>query len=164
MAKKATHLLTEVSISQLSRDTGFHRQTIRNAIAAAGVKAAREVGGNPRYLLKDVLPVLYQGQGDAFDPDKLKPFERKAFYQAEREKLSLQVDRGELVSSLEVEQEQGRILKIMAQALDTLPDVLERDVGLSPQQAIRVEGHCDELRNALYKELTDADSTAEASA
>jgi len=164
MAKKATQLLTEVSISQLSRDTGFHRQTIRKAIADAKVEPARMIGGNPRYFLKDLLPVLYQGQGGQGDPDKLKPFERKAHYQAEREKLSLQVERGELLSSIEVEQEQGRILKIVAQGLDTLPDVLERDVGLSPQQAMKVEEHVDEIRSALYEEMIDADSAAQASA
>jgi hypothetical protein len=94
----------------------------------------------------------------------LPPLERKAHYQAEHEKLRLQTERGELVPSLEVEQGHGQIFAIVSQAFDTLPDVLERDVGLTTAQLVRLERLLDEAREALYQALNadedDADSAA----
>jgi hypothetical protein len=75
--------------------------------------------------------------------------------------------RGELVPSLEVEQGHGQIFAISTQMADTLPDVLERDVGLTPLQLARVEKHLDEWREALYQRLIEgreddgADSAAQ---
>jgi 2-keto-4-pentenoate hydratase len=88
----------------------------------------------------------------------LKPFERKAFFQAEREKLHLQAERGDLVPSIDVEQRYASRNKLIDLALETGADVLERDVGLTPAQAARLEKHLDELRMTLYRILVDDDA------
>jgi len=135
------------------------RDVLRRVLTEAGVQPAGKKSGHPVYAAKAVVDawVKHLTGGEAADPDALRPFERKAHYQAEHEKLRLQVERGELVPSIEVEQGHGRIFAIATQAFDTLPDVLERDVGLSPLQLVRVEKHLDETREALYQALIEGE-------
>jgi hypothetical protein len=156
---KVRQLGVHLNLSQIASEFGVARETARNRLDAAGVMAV-DGGRHPTYRLRDVLAAFTGEEG--FDPDKLKPWERKAHYQAEHEKLRLQIERGELVPALEVEQGHGQIFAIVTQAYDTLPDVLERDVGLNAMQLARVEKHLDEAREALYQALNagedDADS------
>lgn len=88
------------------------------------------------------------------DPDKLEPFKRKAHYMAETEKLQLQRMRGDLVPRIEVEQEQGRIAKIVGEGLETLPDIMERDSGATPKQLAKMQEVIDRLRTQFYEALT----------
>lgn len=154
----------EWSISQFSLNTGFQRETIRKRFADAAVKSTSKFRGYPLYRPIDGLQILYQTVDGVVDPDKLKPFERRAYYQGELDKLKLQAERGELVPSFESEREQSRVIKILVQHLDTLPDVLERDVGMTPKQLVRVEQVVDETREAMYRDVIggeDADSATE---
>lgn len=91
---------------------------------------------------------------EGIDPDKLEPFKRKAHYLAEAEKLNLEKQRGELVPRIEVEQEQGRIAKIVNGVLETATDILERDAGLTPKQAHKLQESIDRLREQIAHELT----------
>lgn len=152
---KVRQLGVHLNLSQIASEFGVARETARKRLDDAGVQASETRGGHPVYRLREVLEA-FAGE-DGFDPDKLKPWERKAHYQAEHEKLRLQVERGELVPSIEVEQGEAAIFKIVTQGLETLPDVLERDVGLSPLQLARVERHLDEYREALYRALNEGD-------
>ena len=87
------------------------------------------------------------------NPDKLEPFKRRAHYQAEMDKIRLQRDRGELVPAVEVEQAYAEVFTILAQALDTLPDVLERDAAATPAQLVVIEATIDKAREQLYQRL-----------
>jgi len=154
----------EWSISQFWLNTGFARETVRKRFAEAGLKASRTVKGYPVYLAADGLPVLFYTQDGELDPDKLKPFERRAYYQSELEKLKLQQEKGELVPSFEVENQLAKLCKIVVRGLDTLPDTIERDVGASSTQLALIEKLLDELRAQMYTELVsdeDADSATE---
>lgn len=144
------------SLGTWAAELGTTRDVLRRVVSEAGVVPAGKKSGHPIYRGRDVC-AAWAGmhQREAGDPDKLPPMERKAHYQAEHEKLRLQMERAELVPSLEVEQGHGQIFAIVAQAYDTLPDVLERDVGLSPAQLARVEKALDEQREALYQALND---------
>ena len=133
------------------------RDVFRRILSERGVQPAGKRGGHPVYRARDVLKALTSDFDGADDPDKLKPWERKAHYQAEHEKLRLQVERGELVPAIEVERGHGQIFAITTQGIDTLPDVLERDVGLTPLQLARVEKHLDEMREALYQALIEGE-------
>ena len=157
----------EWSISQFWLNTGFARETVRKRFAEAGLKPSRTVKGYPVYMASDGLPVLFYMQDGELDPDKLKPFERRAYYQGELDKLKLQVERGELVPSFEVEAQMARLFKLITRALDTLPDILERDVGMTNRQLERMDRLLDELRTALYGEIAgdpDAAGTVQAGA
>src|SRR5262245_52991698 len=127
---------TEVSFSlgTWAAQAGLSRDVMRRIVTEQGVQPSGKRSGHPLYAATDIIRALLANAGASDDPDKLKPWERKAHYQAEHEKLRLQVERGELVPSIEVERGHGQIFAIATQCFDTLPDVLERDVGLSPLQ------------------------------
>lgn len=163
---ESVELFHGMSISQLARISGRARETVGQRLEAAGVAPCGKRGGYPIYRPPDALAAIFQTIGDDVDPDKLRPFERNAWYKAEREKLHLELERGDVVPALEVERQFGALFKVLVQGLDTLPDVLERDVGATPKQLTRIEKHLDELRNSLYTEVVtdDADSADEKSA
>lgn len=154
-----------LSISQIAAEFGVTRETAAKRIDEAGIKPAGMRGGYPVYRLRDVLPAILQNTNGEMDPDKLKPFERRAFYQGELDKLKLQFERGESVPVFEVETGYAMLMKIARRALETLPDVLERDAGLSKQQLTRVDKLCDETLADMHRELmqrvNDADSATE---
>jgi uncharacterized protein HemX len=157
--------LSGMSISQLASLTGLARETVRKRLVEAGLQPSDTRKGHAVYRPREALPALYQMAGEYFDPDRLKPLERHAHYKAEREKLHLQMERGDVVPSIEVEQKFAGLIKILTQGLETLPDVVERDVGATPVQLARIERAVDELRDALYQQVVsdedDADGSAE---
>lgn len=156
MALAATPV--EQSLGTWAAALGVTRDVLRRVLADAGVQPSGKKSGHPAYALRDVLEAWISNiTGGAPDPDSLRPMERKLHYQAEHEKLRLQVERGELVPSIEVERGHGLIFAIVAQCFDTLPDVLERDVGLNSLQLTRAERHLDEAREALYQKLIEGD-------
>lgn len=145
-----------LSIRAFADETSMDRATVVKRLAAANVQPSGKRGGHPVYRLRDLLQaaVVTTDEGD-LDPDKLKPFERHAWYKAEREKLQLQVERGELLPSLHVEQRYASMFKLVSEMFDTLPDVLERDCGATPMQLAKIEQRVDEVREELYSHLVE---------
>jgi hypothetical protein len=90
------------------------------------------------------------------DPDKLEPFKRKAHYQAELDKLKLQTERGELTPRIQTEEMLAHAFKILGHELETIPDILERDTGATPQQLVKIEAIVDEAREQIYERLVVA--------
>jgi hypothetical protein len=138
------------SIRAFAEEFGVDRDTLSRRITEGGVAAAGSERGHPVYRLRDLHRVAF---GTETDPDKLDPFRRKAHYQCELEKLRLAQERRELIPRIEAEQEQARNMKIIARTFDTLPDVLERDVGLSGVALSRVERALDVARIELHRQL-----------
>lgn len=144
------------SVSQFSAETGRARETITRRIGNAGVKAWGK--GHTKnglvYRCRDVFPLLYStDDSGAVDPDKLEPHTRLSHFKAEKAKIDLQVAAKELIPRDDYLAELSRVLKLVKQAFDTLPDVLERDCGLTPDQVARVEATCDPVRDALAEEI-----------
>lgn len=102
-------------------------------------------------IFRRVLGVESDGNGD--DPKKLPPRDRLDHYRAERERLKLEQETRSLIPATEVEVAIGVALKAIAQALETLPDVLERDAALSPDGAALVRSVLDSERDGLYSRL-----------
>lgn len=146
-----------VSISQASEETGMTRETVSRRIAGAGLLPSGQRGGSPVYRLRDVIGVLYGGVSESGELDISKiadPFKRKAAVQAEREAIELAEKRGELIQALDQELESARVMKLFAQTMDAIPDILERDCGLGAEQVQRVEDELDKLREALADGLS----------
>ena len=147
-----------LSITQFSEETGMTRETVSKRIDAANLTPAGTKGGNPVYRLRDLLrSVLMSDEDGQIDPSKMRPFERRAHYQAELEALTLATKRGELVPSFEVEERQAEIFKVVGEFFDTLPDVLERDCGASPLLLAKIEKRLDEVREQMYERLSEDD-------
>lgn len=148
-----------VSISTIAAEFAITRETAAKRIAEARIAPSGKRGGYPVYRLKDVVPALIgslDGSGRE-DPERLDPYRRQAHYKAALDRLKLEQETRELIPRIECEQEQARILRIVALALDTLPDVVERDCGGTAAQVQRIERAVDECREALYGELSEDD-------
>lgn len=150
-----------LSLRQMAEETGFDRGTIARRIDEARLKPGGKRGGHPVYRMRDVLKLLFQPGGEDFDPDELDPFKRRAYYQGELEKMKVAQERGELVPRMEVEREQARVLGRVVQFCDTLPDIIERDVGATPIQLEAIERAVDKLREDLYADLVAEDDDAD---
>jgi len=143
-----------LSVRSFSEECKKDRETIANRIRAAGIKSPRKRGGHPVYRLRDLLEVAYVlDDSGKKDPDRLPPFERHAHYKAEREKLELELERGEVVPRIEVEAGHARVAQLVAQWADSLPDVIERDCGVSQIVVAKIERCIDELREQLYERI-----------
>jgi hypothetical protein len=140
-----------LSISELSSELQQTRETIRKRFADAGVKPAGKRRNYAVFRLRDALRALLTAPGA--DPDRLDPFRRKAHFQAESAQLKLALDRGDLIRREDVEQAYAAVMKPIRLTLETLPDVLERDAGLSAQQVTRAERAIDELREHLHDDV-----------
>ena len=146
------------SVMQLSEETGRTRETITKKITIAGLAPEGRIRGYDVYRVRDVLPLLFTTSEDGtIDPDKLEPNTRLAYYRGETEKLALAAKAKSLIPAAEVEAETARWAKLVAQHLETVPDMLERDCGLKPDQIAVVEKHLDALRTSLADVLAKAD-------
>ena len=157
-----TNRRLEWSIRRLSDELGFARETIQKRLADAHVRPAGARSGNPTYLLKDVVAALVDHSagvaGDEdFDPRRLKPLDRRAWYQSEAERMSVETKAGQLIPAGEVEAEMAELARGFVQFLDTLGDQLERDVGLTAEQVDAVNKSIAKQRAALYAQLQAED-------
>lgn len=111
-----------------------------------------------KFDLRAVAEWYYGGKSSIdtseIDPEKLPPKERKDWYEGEWKRRDLQVRDGELLPASEVEVEWSSLVKTLANFLDTLFDVLERDSGLTGAQVERGRQLIDREREKLYRQLT----------
>jgi hypothetical protein len=126
-------------------------------IRDAGLVPTGELRGNPTYSISDVAQMLYGSpndqEGDAPNWDSL-PDQRKAWYQSENERIKLEKELRQLIPVEEVHREMSQLAKAAANGLDSLPDILERDLGLPPEAIERVEQVTDALREQMFLAIT----------
>ncbi|MEZ8095792.1 hypothetical protein ACED51_16965 [Photobacterium swingsii] len=103
---------------------GKHRSTIRKNLKAAGVGPVAFKGNTPLYDVVQVAPYLCKQPRKESDAPDLMGFptaaELRAFIQAEREKLSLGKDAGELVTREDYENETARSIAAIKGFADKL--------------------------------------------
>ena len=127
------------SIAQVARAMGAARETVSRKLAAAGVEPAGQRGGYPVYDLPAIV-AAFAARGGKRDPSQMTPFEARAHFQAEREKLRLGVEAGDLMPRADVSAVLGRIAGPLVRELETLPDRLERDMRVSGEVVEYVRG------------------------
>lgn len=137
----------KLNINQIAEVTGLHRQTVSQRVA--GLTPA--IGSNSKLKLYPLRDLLLSGLAEKMtaDVDSLSPADRRAFWQAENERLKYERDTGELIPAFEVSQEMSALAKAVVQTLETLPDILERDCGLPTSAVIRLQQEIDDLRDQL---------------
>ncbi|MFC6672518.1 DUF1441 family protein [Marinobacterium aestuariivivens] len=152
------------SISRIARVFCMDRKTVLRRLEDALVKPSGTRATHPVYALKDVAPALYGnvivgGQ----KPDDMIPTDRRAWYQSENERLKVEVQMGLLIPTDEVHREMSLLAKAIANLLDSIPDVLERDCGLRPEAVEHIMKICDAQREHLYQTVlaTHTDETPE---
>jgi hypothetical protein len=155
------------SISRLAELFGHTRETVSKKLKEGGATPSGKKSGYPVYKIKDVA-VLNGGASEQespdfenIDPDKLHPKDRDSWYASELKKTKLEKDKAQLLDKNEVAYKLSHTLKKVALTFDTLADVLERDVGLSPEQITKVNFIADNIRQELADSLiSDTDATS----
>ncbi|MBV6785935.1 DUF1441 family protein [Xanthomonas campestris pv. uppalii] len=148
------------SIARLADEFGMDRRTAAKRLREAGVPPSGKRGTNDIYRLADAAPALVSPSGasgseQVIDPRDLPPMERRAYYQSENERLKVETTTGLLVPAAEVEADYAELVKKVVQFFDTLPDVLERKLSLSPEQVIKAQEECDRVRQSMYEAISD---------
>ena len=95
------------------------------------------------------------------DVDAMSPNDRRAFWQAENERLKYERETGELIPAYEVAQEMSILAKSVVQQLETLPDILERDAGLQPNALMRVQQVIDDIRDQMALHIQETEHKEE---
>ena len=129
---------TEIDLwskNRIATELGIDRRTVDKYLKS--IPPTGKVRGHPGWSLRDFLVPLAKALDSGFtgegveDPDKLPPKDRKDWYQSENERVKLEKEQSTLIPAEEVRAEMANLIKPIAQALDSLPDVLERDCGVS---------------------------------
>jgi DNA-binding transcriptional MocR family regulator len=151
------------SINALADEFGIDRRTVKKRLD--GIAASGEVNGHQAWRLRDVAIAVmgpqsaFAGDPDFLDPDKLEPSDRLKHFQALREKSKWMAEERHLIPASEVEQVVATAFKSLAQSLDTLPDVLERDCAMGPDEVERAIEVVDAAREGLYQQLLEVCSS-----
>ena len=127
------------SIAQIARAMGAARETVSRKLAAAGAEPAGQRGGYPVYGLAGIV-AAFTAQGGKNDPSRMNAFELRAYFAAERDRLKLGVEAGDLLVRADVAAVLGRIAGPLVRELETLPDRLERDMRVSGEVVEYVRG------------------------
>src|SRR5690606_17484335 len=117
------------SLTQFARSFGVHVETLRRLVVEHGVESAGRRHGHALYRLRDVYAALTAGNAAVIDPDKLSPFQRRAWYQSENERMRLERERGRLLDHDDVGRSMARLMQMFVRSVETSVDVLERDAG-----------------------------------
>ena len=108
--------------------------------------------------LLEVAEWRFSGRADndgEIDPERLSPSDRKAWYEGEARRRDLQERDRELIPAIEVEQAIRTAFAAIGQSLRSIPDNLERRVGISPAVAEQIEEMLDEEMTALADRLAN---------
>lgn len=143
------------NISQLAAMFKRGRSTIREQVSKAGIKPVKTVKKTNFFDISEVAVLLFgnesTGGTTAEDIDRMKPADRKYFYDAENKKLDLMIRARELVPTSEVRKTFKELQSSMKEKIQSYPDVLERDEGISPSEVERMIRLCDGLQVVLHE-------------
>lgn len=148
-----------VSISRLAELLCMDRKTVSKRIADANIAPSGKRDGYPVYDGRQaceacLLPQSHGGDDESFDPRLLKPLDRRAWYQSERERMAVEAEARQLIPAIEVHAEMAELARGFVQFLDTLPDVLERAVHMRPDQIEALHSAVTRERHRLYEQVS----------
>jgi len=143
-------------MAQLAVEFELDRRTVKKRLARVKPGGQTE-RGYPGYFMTDAAPALLEieAQEHTADPEKMNPRERKEWYEGERRRRELQIQDGELYVAHEQDREVSRVFKMVANGLEALPDILERDAGLQGHQLEPVFRAIDSMREQLFQEIAN---------
>lgn len=145
-----------VSVNAISKLCGIPHARVTECLL--GVPEAGRKAGHPTYTLETALPAIVASLATPNDPDAMSPRSRRDFYASERAKHALAREQALVLPIAAFEQGAARAHAMVREALDSLPDTLERKVGLNPAGVVlardvvdaALQDLCDQLQAAYY--------------
>jgi hypothetical protein len=160
MLKRGCHL----SLSQMAMELGTTRETVKRRLDDARIDPSGVRGGHPVFRLRDALRAWSAIEDGNRKPDAMPLAERGRFYEVAKRELEYLHAAGALIDAAEVRAENRRTLKIFAMEMDAMPDVFERDLGLTAEQVNMIEHRLDAVRDAIAARLIADDDATDAPA
>lgn len=138
--------------TRYSQALGIDVRAVNERLATIpnSMRGARKV-----WHVREGMPALF-GSSKKKNPSDMEPKDELDYYKAQREKIKLAQDIGQMCLAAEVESTIGEAFKTLAQTLDGLPDSLERTHGLSPAVISSIYTSIDAARTVLYESLMSA--------
>lgn len=120
---------------------------------------SRDLNGRRAWLLRDAAPAIFRWvwklDRAESNPDLMSPKDRLDHYRAERERVKLAQETRTLLPAADVEQAISEMLKVLAQALSSLPDSLERECGLNAATVGALHRQIDAARETLFAAVSN---------
>jgi hypothetical protein len=138
------------SITELAEILGRDRKTIA-AIARPLEPTPDSSKTRKNYTVRTLLQALDNPQD--LDVKRMTPAERRAHWQAENERVKYETAIRFLIPAEECAREFRALARGTVITLETLPDILERDCGLTPQAVTRMIEVIDGFRDHLAAEV-----------
>lgn len=153
------------TISQAASIFKLDRKTVALRIRTFGLAPNGSNSGYPLFDAADLARACFAPPKKELidDPNLLPPKERKDWYQSETERIRYETLVGEAVKASDVAREMSAIAKIVTSALDSLPDLMERDLGISAADAEKVQVITDRVRVSIFERLSNPDRENEES-
>jgi hypothetical protein len=137
--------------TRLSDVLALDLRVVRQALET---QPSREINGRRYWLLRDAVPAIYRRvwklDVKIAEPDRMTPKDRLDHWRAEREKIKLEQETRSLLPAVDVERSVSEMLKVLAQALSSLPDSLERECALNAATVNALHSKIDAARETLY--------------
>jgi hypothetical protein len=146
------------SLHAASRIFGKPRESIRKLIANANLQPAGEERGHSLYAIRSIAELLYDPNAKRRKSiEEMTPSEANLHWQSELRRIEVDQRAGRLVWAEDCRNQIAYLVKTFTRFLDILPDVLERDVGISTEQIVALEKTLFSLREDLYQQtIADA--------
>jgi len=149
------HLIYRWNIAKLATAFGLHRDTVTARLQKAGVEPVATSGRSLLFDLKEAAAAVFRDVPvGSCEPEQMDPSSRRMWFQSENERLRFETDTGHVHRDFEVAHRMSVITKQASNLLDSLPDVIERECGASPEQLQKIEQTIDRLREQIYAEAS----------
>ena len=136
--------------TRFSHVLGMNERLVAKALATI---PCRTIGARKVWHVREGMPAIFGGGKGKKNPEDMEPKDQLDWYKAQREKIKLAQDIGQMVLAVDVEKTIGEAFKTLAQTLDGLPDSLERSHGLAPAVISGIHDSITVARNVLYETL-----------
>lgn len=141
-----------ISIRGLAMMLDVDRDHIRAAITLCELKPVGSRAGHPVYSFVESVKALFARRGEV-SPELLSPTDRKNLAMARLQELELERRRGELLPRDDVRQASAQAFALVASSIRSIPDRLEQQAGLLPEQAEQCERVIDGISEQLADDL-----------
>lgn len=159
---------TPLSINEFASSIGRGRDTVAKLIKDAGIRPSGDPdAAHARYTFLDLCVAAFSPSNAArredgtIDPSKLLPNEAKTYWASMKLQIEVETKQQKLVPAEKVEREYAKLVKTLVQALDTLPDTLERDASLTGVAVQKLHDIVAGVRERLAASIFSHEEVAE---